>query len=102
MSEKKSNSDIAFALRYDGKNTPTVTARGANETAELIRKIAKENDIPVCYEPILAQVLSQIDLGDEIPEALYVAVAEVIAFAYILSGKIQAIPEYIPAEKNSD
>ena len=102
MKDPKDTKDIAVALRYDGNNTPTVTAKGANETAALIRQIAKEHDIPVYYEPLLAQVLTQIDLGEEIPEALYRAVAQVIVFAYIMSGKIQAIPEYLPRKPESD
>ncbi len=99
MTKKSKPNDIAIALRYDGSNTPTVTAKGCSEHAEQIRALAKEHNIPIKYEPILAQVLSHVELGDVIPESLYVAVAEVIAFAYILSDKISAIPEYIPANK---
>lgn len=100
MKKQKSQNNLAIALRYDGKNTPTVTAKGTLELAEKIKAIAEENDVPVYYEPILAQVLSFVDLGEEIPESLYVAVAEVIAFAYLLSGKIQGIPEYLPADRS--
>ena len=79
-------SDIAVALKYDGKNAPKVTAKGSGLTAEQILQIAELHGIPQT-EPELAKILAQIPLGDEIPNELYVAVAEIIAFAYFLSGK---------------
>ena len=78
---------LAVALRYDGTGAPRVTAKGRAELAERIVAAAREHGIPLQEEPALAAVLAQIPLGDEIPEALYRAVAEVIAFAYLLSGK---------------
>lgn len=94
--------DMAIALRYDGKNAPTVTAKGQHDLAEKIKQIAEHHQVPIYYEPILTQVLSLVELGEQIPESLYVAVAEVIAFAYLLSGKVQAIPEYIPGKKSDN
>ncbi|MDI1231657.1 MAG: EscU/YscU/HrcU family type III secretion system export apparatus switch protein [Methylobacter sp.] len=79
--------DLAVALKYDGKNAPKVVAKGSGLTADQILAIAKEHGIPLQTEPELARILAQIPLGDEIPNELYVAVAEVIAFAYFLSGK---------------
>lgn len=79
---------VAVALQYDGKNAPKVTAKGEGALAERILQVAKDSDIPLHEDPILVQVLSQIDLDNEIPRNLYIAVAEVIAFAYILAGKI--------------
>lgn len=80
-------SDIAVALKYDGKNPPKVTATGQGITAQQIQEIAQLHGVPLHYQPELAGVLAQIPLGEEIPRELYVAVAEVIAFAYYLSGK---------------
>jgi flagellar biosynthesis protein len=82
--------NFAVALKYDQEkdNAPTVTAKGARLTADQILKIAEEHDIPLYKDPELVKMLSKIPLGDEIPEELYLAVAEVIAFAYGLSGKI--------------
>jgi flagellar biosynthesis protein len=80
-------SDIAVALKYDGKNAPKVTAKGEGFTAQEILALAEKHGIPLQNEPELAKVLAQIPLGAEIPEQLYIAVAEVIAFAYFLSGK---------------
>lgn len=77
----------AVALHYDGDNAPTITAKGKGELAEQIIALAKQHDIPLQEDPGLVALLSTIELGNEIPEALYRAVAEVIAFAYILSGK---------------
>jgi len=81
------NADIAVALQYDGKNAPKVTAKGEGFTAEQILAIAEKHGIPLQNEPELARILAQIPLGDEIPQELYIAVAEVIAFAYFISGK---------------
>jgi len=79
--------DIAIALKYDGENAPTIVAKGRAELAQEIIDLAIANDIPLDSNPELVKILSSIPLGDEIPEALYLAVAEVIAFAYALSGK---------------
>ena len=79
--------DIAIALRYDGKTTPRVTAKGDGELAKRITAAAEQAGVPLHPDPELAMVLSQIPLGEEIPENLYKAVAEVIAFAYILAGR---------------
>jgi flagellar biosynthesis protein len=79
--------DIAVALHYDGENAPRVTAKGQGELAERILALAKEHDIPLHDDPELAAILTQIPLGDEIPETLYLVIAEVIAFAYMVSGK---------------
>ena len=81
------NQDVAVALNYDGENAPRITAKGQNELARQILEKAEEADIPLKYDPELAAILSQIPLGDEIPENLYQAVAEVIAFAYFIAGK---------------
>ncbi|CAK0780753.1 flagellar biosynthesis protein [Gammaproteobacteria bacterium] len=77
----------AVALRYDGINAPRVTAKGRGEVAAHILQVAKEYGIPLHEDPDLLDLLGRLDLGDEIPRALYVAVAEVIAFAYLVSGK---------------
>ena len=79
--------ELAVALRYDGRTVPRVTAKGEGLTAERILELAAEQGIPLREDPELARVLAQIPLGEEIPEALYIAVAEVIAFAWFLRGK---------------
>lgn len=88
MKEVINPPDIAVALKYDGDSAPTVTAKGRGDLALEIIELARENNVPLDTNPELVKLLSSIPLGDEIPEALYLAVAEVIAFAYLLSDKI--------------
>lgn len=78
----------AVALYYDGKNAPHVSAKGTGEVAEQIIAIAQEHGVPLCDNPALVDLLVTLELGDEIPEALYIAVAYIIAFAYQLEGKL--------------
>jgi flagellar biosynthesis protein len=84
---ENSNPDLAIALNYDGENAPRLTAKGRGELAQRILELAREHDVPLHEDPELAALLSQIPLGEEIPQALYRAVGEVIAFAFLLSGK---------------
>ncbi|HHJ16465.1 MAG TPA: hypothetical protein ENJ80_07185 [Gammaproteobacteria bacterium] len=87
MSDKQSPSALAVALQYDGERAPRVTASGHDAVAEQIIALAREHGIPMQENEPLAALLSHVELGEEIPEALYLAVAQVIAFAYHLSGK---------------
>ncbi len=82
--------DIAVALHYDETSAPRVTAKGKGQIAEEILRLAEEHAIPIKEEPELVELLATIELGDQIPEALYVAVAEVIAFAYTLKDKVHS------------
>ncbi len=80
----------AIALHYDesrSRPVPQVTATGQNEIAEQILELAQQHNIPVHEDADLTNLLSQLDLYEDIPETLYQAVAEVLAFAYIVSGK---------------
>ncbi len=88
MSEQGNPPTLAVALQYDGENAPKVTAKGAGDIAKQILAIAREHDVPLQDNPELVNLLSKIELGDQIPEALYLAVAEVIAFAYMIKGKV--------------
>jgi len=81
------HADIAVALLYEDGKTPKVIAKGKDQSAKNIIKKGADAGVPLYAEPELAPVLAQIPLGDDIPESLYRAVAEVIAFAYIISGK---------------
>jgi len=81
--------EIAIALRYDAAkmNAPFVVAKGERLIAKRIRQIAEEHKVPIVENPPLAQTLNRLtELGDEIPGALYQAVAEVLAFVYRLKG----------------
>jgi flagellar biosynthesis protein len=77
----------AVALSYNGKQAPTVTAKGEGATAEDIIAIAQEHGITLCENRALLELLMTLELGDHIPESLYIAIAQIIAFAYHLQGK---------------
>jgi flagellar biosynthesis protein len=78
----------AVAIYYDGKSTPLVSAKGSGDVANKIISIAEENHVPLCDNSALVDLLMTLELGDEIPEELYIAVAYIIAFAYQLEGKM--------------
>ncbi len=79
--------NAAVALRWDAEGAPKVTAKGRHEVAERIIELAREHDVPIRQDHELTELLALVELGKEIPTQLYVAVAQVIAFAYRLSGK---------------
>ncbi|TVQ70558.1 MAG: flagellar biosynthesis protein FlhB [Oceanospirillales bacterium] len=78
----------AVALKYDQEKgtAPKVIAKGKGLIAEQIIALAEEHDIHIHENPELLEVLIRLELGDEIPETLYKAIAEVIAFAYNLKN----------------
>ena len=80
---------IAVALEYDGHGAPRVTAKGRGELAERIVETAKEHNVAVEQNAILAQALSAVELDDQIPEELYRATAQVIAFVLSLRGEFR-------------
>ncbi|NRA15653.1 MAG: EscU/YscU/HrcU family type III secretion system export apparatus switch protein [Oceanospirillaceae bacterium] len=84
--EKNAKVDAAVALKYDMQDAgvPTVVAKGHGQIAEKIIELARENDVHIHENPELLEILIRLEIGDEIPEALYRAIAEVIAFTYEL------------------
>ena len=74
----------AVALRYDiqKENAPRVVASGKGATAENIIKIAQLHNLPVRQDEDLVELLSKVEIDKEIPEKLYIAVAEVFKFIY--------------------
>jgi flagellar biosynthesis protein len=80
----------AIALEYDGEAAPRVSAIGHDLLAEQIVAIAREHGVPLVENTELAGLLARLDLGDEIPETLYLCIAQIIAFAYRLRGKSPA------------
>ncbi len=80
----------AAALQYDGESAPRLVAKGHGEVAEHIIAIAREHGVYLHEDPLLARALQQLQLNQEIPRKLYVAIARVIAFAYYLQGKTPA------------
>jgi flagellar biosynthesis protein len=87
---KRKRQDTALALKYQPKsdNAPRVTAKGKGKVAEKIIEIAKKNNIYIHNDPDLIEILSQLDINDEISPDLYIVAAELLAFVYSLnSGK---------------
>ena len=78
--------DVIAALRYTGDGAPEVVAAGKGHLAASILERAREAGVPVHRDPELASALAQLSLGQEVPEAMWAAVAEVLAWAYGLSG----------------
>ena len=74
----------AIALRYDREreNAPKVIAKGEGLLAEKLRELAKEYDIPIHENADLMEILSKLNLHEEIPPSTYLVVAEILAFIY--------------------
>ncbi len=72
----------AVALRYDvDKNiAPVIVASGMGHAAEKIIEIAGENKVPIYEDTSLTTILTQLELGSEIPEELYKAVVDIYVF----------------------
>ncbi|PCJ20611.1 MAG: flagellar biosynthesis protein FlhB [Candidatus Cloacimonadota bacterium] len=81
----------SVALTYDSKNkeniAPTIVAKGSGLIAEKINEIAKENDVYIHEDSDLVEVLVKLEVGSEIPEELFAAVAKVLAFIYKMNKK---------------
>jgi flagellar biosynthesis protein len=73
------------ALRYTGTGAPQVVAAGRGHVAATILTRAREAGVPVHQDSDLATALASLALGDEVPEELWTAVAEVLAWAYSLA-----------------
>lgn len=82
-----STPDSAVALQYNGQQAPTVVAKGHGELAAEIISVAREHGILVHQDEQLTALLQRLELGDQIPPELYLVIAELIAFSYVLQGK---------------
>ncbi|KJZ33878.1 MULTISPECIES: EscU/YscU/HrcU family type III secretion system export apparatus switch protein [Pseudomonas] len=80
----------AIALKYDGSHAPTLTAKGDEELAEEILRIARDYEVPIYENAELVKLLARMELGESIPQELYRTLAEIIAFAWSLKGKFPA------------
>lgn len=80
---------IAVAIQYDEDtmNAPQVIAKGERLWAEKIKEIAKEEGIPILRNVPLAGALNKLEVGEDIPEDLYDAVAEILQFVYQLAAE---------------
>ncbi len=80
---------IAIAIKYDTQEmvAPEIMAKGQRLYAQHIRQLADEHDIPIMRNVPLAWALVELEVGDEVPEDLYQAVAEILAFVYRLKSE---------------
>ncbi len=82
------NDKVAISIQYNAKESaPKVTAKGYGYIAEEILQIAQQHEIPIKQDAELTQLLAQVEIDEEIPQVLYEAVAQILVFAYQLSGK---------------
>lgn len=87
MTTDKKTPTHAIALKYDGEKSPYITAKGHQQLAEHIIEQVKQQGGLIHQDPVLAQYLNSFDIGDEIPQELYLIIAELIAFSWYLNGK---------------
>lgn len=82
--QKQAPPKKAVALQYSPETnaSPVVVAKGRGTVAEEIMRRAKEHGIPLQEDPSLVEVLSKLDLNQEIPPELYQLVAEILSFIY--------------------
>jgi flagellar biosynthetic protein FlhB len=75
---------LSVALRYDrGRmDAPQVIAKGADNVAMRIREIARENNVPLVENKPVARALFKVDIGKQVPDDLFKAVAEILAYVY--------------------
>jgi FlhB-like protein len=80
----------AVALHYDAQSeeAPRVVAKGDRMVAERIIELAHEHGVPIQEDPDLVAMLAKLDVNTFIPEELYRAVAEVLAFVYRLNNRM--------------
>jgi len=84
--------EYAIALKYDPKTmgAPKVIAKGRDLLAQRIRQLAIEHGIPILERKPLARALYKlVEVGHEVPEEFYAAIAEILAYVYDLGGKIK-------------
>lgn len=95
MSGKQDEKDKvkrAVALRYAPEQnvSPVVVAKGKGHIAETIMQKAKEHGVPLQEDPSLVEVLSKLDIKQEIPTELYQLVAEILSFVYRTDSRAKA------------
>lgn len=82
------NGKKAVALNYEnGYEAPIVTAAGVGYVADKIIEVAEKTEVPIVYNKELADLLTNVEVGDYIPSELYEAVASVIAYVMDLDSK---------------
>ena len=83
----KTKKAVALGYNRQKDNSPKVVATGSGEIAKNIINLAKSHNIPIKEDADLVEVLSKVDLNQEIPPNLYKAVAEIFSFLYKMTNK---------------
>ena len=80
---------LSVAIQYEQGKTdaPVVVAKGADNLAMKIREIARENDVPLVENVPVARALYKVDIGAVVPEQMFKAVAEILAYVYSLKRR---------------
>jgi flagellar biosynthesis protein len=87
--QKKTAVAVSYEKEKDG--APKIIAKGKGAVAEKILELAKKNNIPMHEDPDLVEILSKLDLGQEIPPEMYKLIAEVLVYVYRSNNKIGKI-----------
>lgn len=87
MTDDQDKPKQAVALNYDGTSAPRITAKGQDLLAQEIIDLAEQAGVHIHQDPHLCDFLQRLEVGDQIPEELYLLIAELIAFVYVLDGK---------------
>ena len=80
---------VALGYQKEKQLAPKVLASGKGENAAKIISLAKQHGVPIKEDEDLIEILSKLDLGDEIPPNMYKAVAEVFVFIYQIANKTE-------------
>ena len=90
QSQTRAQKKQAAALKYSAQDNaaPIVIAKGDNALAEEMFALA--HGVLIHEDPHLAEILNTLDIGQEVPQEIFVIVAEIIAFSYVLQGKFPA------------
>jgi len=89
MAKKIPDKKAAIAVHYDKERdaAPKIVAKGKGSIADKIIELAKKNEIPMYEDRDLVEILSKLDLGQEIPAEMYKLIAEVLVFVYRSNNK---------------
>lgn len=85
---EQQNKAAALRYRQGTDSAPKIVAKGRGAVADRIIALARENGIPIREDRNMVEVLSTLDLYEEIPAELYKAVAEILGFIYRMSNKL--------------
>jgi flagellar biosynthesis protein len=85
----KPDRTLAAAIKYDADKdaAPKIVAKGKGIIADKIIELARKSGVPVKNDPGLVQILSKLDIDEQIPIELYKAVAEILAFVYSANSR---------------